>query len=108
MRQPSISSNPLPTYSTHVVPPPERGIHSIDFAETEDRIHMLSWDDKRSKTIAFDDGYCDDGVHDVFLSQQIHSHVVSAPGITSIWIPAPRPVTLPCYSVQNPFILTPR
>ena len=69
---------------------------------------MLSWDDKRSKPIAFDDGYGDDGVHDVFLSQKIHSHVISAPGITSIWIPAPRPVTLPCYSVQNPFILTPR
>ena len=31
--QPSISSNPLPTYSTHVVPPPTGGIHSIDFAE---------------------------------------------------------------------------
>ena len=43
--QPSISSNPPPTYFTHVVPPPARGIHSIDFVESEDRIHMLSWDD---------------------------------------------------------------
>ena len=40
--QPSISSNPLPTYSTHAVPPPVGGIHSIDFVEFEDRIHMLS------------------------------------------------------------------
>ena len=43
--QPSVSSNPLPTYSTHTVPSPAGGIHSIDFAEFDDRIHMLSWDD---------------------------------------------------------------
>ena len=30
--QPSVSSNPLLTYSTHAVPPPVGGIHSIDFA----------------------------------------------------------------------------
>ena len=68
LRQPSISSNPLPTYSTHVVPSPAGGIHSIDFVESDDRIHMLSWDDQRSKPIAFDDGYVDDGVHEVFSS----------------------------------------
>ena len=65
----SISSNPLPTYSTHEVPPPAGGIHFIDFAESEDRIHMLSWDDQRPKPIVFDDGYGDDGVHEVFSSQ---------------------------------------
>ena len=53
---PSISSNPLPTYSTHAVPPPTGGIHSIDFAEFKDRIHMFSWDDQRLKPIEFDDG----------------------------------------------------
>ena len=67
---------------------------------------MLSWDDQRSE-IAFDDGYGDDGVHEVFSSEHIHSHVVSASGITPVWIPMPRSVTLPCYSVQTPFILTP-
>ena len=82
--QPSISSNPLSTYSTHVVPPPTEGIHSIDFTEFEDRIHMLSWDNQRSEPIAFDDGYGNDGVHDVFSSQQIHSHVISASGITPV------------------------
>ena len=40
--QPSIISNPLPTYSTHAIPPPAGGIHSIDFVKFEDRIHMLS------------------------------------------------------------------
>ena len=46
--QPSVSSNPLPTYSTHAVPPPTGGIHSIDFAESDYHIHMLSWDDQGS------------------------------------------------------------
>ena len=82
--QPSISSNPLPTYSTHAVPPPAEGIHSIDFFEFEDCIHMLSWGDQRPKPIAFDDVYGDDEVHESFLSQQIHSHVVWAPGITPV------------------------
>ena len=68
---------------------------------------MLSWGDQRPELIEFDDGYGDDGVHEAFSSQQIHSHVVSAPSITPVWIPAPRLVTLPCYSVQTPFILTP-
>ena len=105
--QPSISSNPPPTYSTHAVPPPAGGIHSIDFDESDDRIHMLSWDGQELEPIVFDDGYGDDRVHDVFLSHQIHTHVISAPSITLIWIPAPRPMTLPCYSVQTPFIQTP-
>ena len=30
---------------------------------------MLSWDDQRSEPITFDDGYGDDGVHEVFSSQ---------------------------------------
>ena len=66
--QPSVSSNPLPTYSTYAVPSPMRGIHSIDFTESDDCIHMLSWDDQVPESIVFDDGYGDDGVHEVFSS----------------------------------------
>ena len=66
--QPSISSNPLLTYSTHAVPPPAGGIHSIDFAMSEDHIHMLSWDDQRPEPIEFDDGYGDYEVHEVLSS----------------------------------------
>ena len=40
--QPSVSSNSFSTYSTHAVPSPVGGIHSIDFGESDDRIHMLS------------------------------------------------------------------
>ena len=41
LRQPSFSSNPLSTYSTHAAAPPTGGIHSNDFVESDDRIHML-------------------------------------------------------------------
>ena len=68
---------------------------------------MLSWDDQGLEPIVFDDGYGDDGVHEVFLSKHIHAHVVSVLSITPVWILVPRPVTLPCYNVQTPFILTP-
>ena len=105
--QPSVSSNPLPTYSTHAVPPLVGGIHSIDFAEFDDRIHMLSLDDQGSKPIVFDDGYADEEVHEMFSSQKIHAHVVSMPSFTPVWIPMSRPMTLSCYSVQTPFIMNP-
>ncbi|RVW90548.1 hypothetical protein CK203_031049 [Vitis vinifera] len=36
--QPSVTTNPLPTHTTHVVPPPAGGIHFLDFDETDD--HM--------------------------------------------------------------------
>ena len=68
---------------------------------------MLSWDDQGPRSTVSDDGYGDDEVHEVFPSQRIHAHDVSTPSITLVWIPALRPMTLPCYSVQTPFILTP-
>ena len=107
LRQPNVSSNPFPTYSTHATPPPVGGIHSIDFSESDDRIHMLSWDDQGLEPIVFDDGYGDDRIHEVFPSQQIHAHVISTQSITLVWIPTPKPVTLSCYNVHTPFILTP-
>ena len=40
--QPSVTINPLPTHTTHAVPPSTNGTHSIDFAKLDDHIHMLS------------------------------------------------------------------
>ena len=54
--QPSVTTNPLPTHSTHAVPPPPGGIHHIDFVE-DDNIHMISWDDGLPESIVLDDGY---------------------------------------------------
>ncbi|KAL6326324.1 hypothetical protein AAG906_005518 [Vitis piasezkii] len=39
--QPSMTTNPLPTHTTHVVPPPTDSMHSIDFVALDDHIHML-------------------------------------------------------------------
>ena len=91
-----------------MIPPPTGGIHSIDFSESDDHIHMLSWDDQGLESMVFDDCCGDDGVHEVFPSRQIHAHVILTSSITPVWIPAPRPVTLSCYNVQTPFILTPK
>ena len=66
--QPSVSSNPLPTYCTHAVSPLTGGIHSIDFTESDDRIHMLSWDDQGPESIVFDDGYGNDRVLKLYPS----------------------------------------
>ena len=43
--QPSVTTNPLPTHTTHAVPPPANGIRFLDFNEIDDHVHMLSEDD---------------------------------------------------------------
>ncbi|KAL6327512.1 hypothetical protein AAG906_021595 [Vitis piasezkii] len=48
--QPSVTTNPLPTHSTHTVSPPPGDIHHINLIE-DDNIHMLSWDDGLPKPI---------------------------------------------------------
>ena len=40
--QPSVTTNPLLAHTTHAVLPPTDCMHSIDFAELDDHIHMLS------------------------------------------------------------------
>ncbi|WKA02259.1 hypothetical protein VitviT2T_020471 [Vitis vinifera] len=35
----------------HAVPPPASGIHFLDFDETDDHVHMLSWDDSDPEPI---------------------------------------------------------
>ena len=43
--QPSATQNPLPTHTTHAVPPPDGGIHFLDFVDSDDHVCMMSWDD---------------------------------------------------------------
>ena len=40
--RPGVTTNPLPTHDTRVVPPPPGGIHSIEFLG--DEIFMMGWD----------------------------------------------------------------
>ncbi|RVW86552.1 hypothetical protein CK203_045629 [Vitis vinifera] len=42
---PSVTTNPLPTHTTHALLPPADGIHFLDFDEIDGHVHMLSWDD---------------------------------------------------------------
>ena len=53
--QPSVTTNPLPAHTTHAVPPPIDSIHFIDFAELDDHIHMLSWDESELEPIVSDE-----------------------------------------------------
>ena len=97
--QPSLTTNPLPAHSTHVVPPPPGGIHHIDFLE-DDSIHMMSWDDRSPEPIVLDDGY----EVDTAGSQ------TSTPfSLISDWVPFElthtAPLTTACQSPFVPFIL---
>ena len=47
----------MPTYLTHAVSSPVSGIHSIDFFEPYDIIHMLSYCDQGPYSIVFDYEY---------------------------------------------------
>ena len=53
--QPSVTTNPLPAHTTHAVPHLIDGIHFIDFAELDDHIHMLSWDESKPEPIVADE-----------------------------------------------------
>ena len=55
--QPIVTTNPLQVHITHAVPPPTEGVHSIDFAELDDHIHMLSWDESEPEPIVLDEIY---------------------------------------------------
>ena len=55
-------ANPLLTYSTNVVSPPPGGIHFLDFADDDDVIHMLSWDDLVLEPIVSNWSYKVDGI----------------------------------------------
>ena len=49
--QSSVTTNPLPTHTTHAVPPPADDIHFLEFDEIDDHIHMLSDDDSDPEPI---------------------------------------------------------
>ncbi|RVW85568.1 hypothetical protein CK203_037489 [Vitis vinifera] len=60
--QPSVTTNPLPTHTTHAVPPPANGIHFLEFDVIDDNIHMLSDDDSDPEPIMPDVIYETSGV----------------------------------------------
>ncbi|RVW21319.1 Transposon Ty3-G Gag-Pol polyprotein [Vitis vinifera] len=76
--QPSVTTNPLPTHTTHAVPPPAGGIHFLDFDETDDHVHMLNPAPFRL-----------------------------VPEAASVQAATSEPLTFTRYSVQAPYILIP-
>ena len=52
--QSSVTTNPLPAHTTHVVPSSVDGIHFLEFSDHDDYIHMLSWDDTKPEPIMSD------------------------------------------------------
>ena len=63
-----MTTDPLPTHDTRVVPPPSGGIHSIKFLG--DEIFMMVWDEAASQPICL---YADSGfsgyTHDLRVSR---------------------------------------
>ncbi|RVW78291.1 hypothetical protein CK203_055767 [Vitis vinifera] len=102
--QPSVTTNPLPTHTTHAVPPPAGGIHFLDFDETDDHVHMLSWDDPEPEPIMPAGIYETSGVT---LEPQMPASFRLVPKAASVQAPTSEPLTFTCYSVQAPYILIP-
>ena len=47
---PGVTTYPLPTYDTGVVPPPSGGVHLIEFVE--DETFMMGWDGETPQLIS--------------------------------------------------------
>ena len=100
--QPSVTQNPLPTHTTHKVPPPADDIHFLDFDESDDHICMLSWDDTDPEPIVFDEIYEMSGVA---LGPQMPTPFRLVPEAASVKATIVESLTISHYSVQTPFIL---
>ena len=102
--QPSVTTNPLPTHTTHAIHPTANGIHFIDFVELDDHIHMLSWDEPKSEPIVSDGIY---EVGGVTLGPWMPTPFRLVPKVTSVQLTTIKSLTFPRYSVQTPFVLIP-
>ena len=99
-----MTTNPLPTHTTHAVPPPADGIHFLDFDEIDDHVHMLSWDDSDPDPIMPAEIYETSGMT---LEPQIPTPFRLVPEAASVHAATSEPLTFTCYSVQTPFVLVP-
>ena len=100
--QPSVTQNPLPTHTARAIPPPIDSMHSIDFAEFDDHIHMLSWDEPEPEPIVSDE------IHEigrVTLGPWMSTPFRLTPEVASVQTTTIEPLTFPHYSVWTPFVL---
>ena len=104
MGQPSVTTNPLLAHTTTAVLPPVNSMHSIDFVEFDDCIHMLSWDDYESEPIVSYEIYKMSGVT---LGPRMPILFRLVPEEASVQMATVEPLTFPHYNVQMLFVLIP-
>ena len=102
MGQSSVTQNPLPAHTTHAFPPPDGGIHFLDFADSDDHIHMLSWDDMDPEPKELGDIY---ETSSMSLGPQVPTPFRLVPEVASIQTTIVKPLTFTRYSIQAPYIL---
>ncbi|WJZ85570.1 hypothetical protein VitviT2T_005096 [Vitis vinifera] len=102
--QPSVTTNLLPTHTTHAVPPPVDDIHFLEFDEIGDHIHILSDDDSDPEPIMPDVIYEMSGVT---LGPRMPAPFRLVLETASVQAATVKPLILPHYSVRMPFILIP-
>ena len=102
--KPSVTTNSLPTHTTHAVPPPADGIHFLDFDETDDHVHMLSEDDLDPEPIM---PYVIYEMSGVTLGPRMPAPFRLVTKATSVQAATVVPLILPHYSIRAPFILIP-
>ena len=99
-----MTTNPLPTHTTHAIPPPADGIHFLNFDEIDDHVHMLSEDDSNPEPIMPGVIYEMSGMT---LGPRMPTPFRLVPEAASVQIATIEPLILPHYSFQAPFILIP-
>ena len=106
MGQPIVTTNPLPAHITHAVLPPTEDVHSIDFAELDDHIHMLSWDESKPEPepIVLDEIY---EIGRVALGPRMSTPFRLILEAALVQTTTVEPLILPHYNIQAPFILIP-
>ena len=100
--QSSVATNPLPTHTTHAVPPPADGIHFLDFDEIDDHVHVLSEDDSDPEPIM---PYVIYEMSEVTLGPRMLAPFRLVPEVALMQAATVEPLILPHYNVQVPFIL---
>ena len=93
---PSVTINPLPAHTSHVVLLLVSGIHFMDFTKPDDRIHMLSWNDSEPEPIVVDESYEVDGV---ILDPEASAPFRLVPDTPSVQLTTIQPLIRPCYNI---------
>ena len=87
-----------------MVSPSTDSMHSIDFVEFDDHIHMLSWDDSKPEPIVSDGIY---EMSEVTLGPRMPVPFRLVPEAASVQTTTIEPLIFLHYSVQTPLVLIP-